>query len=181
MKKNSEKVIVPRMWLMNDARRQRLMWGFIATGVILILAVGIWYLFYYVTPYVEITASGESVTHGSNSDIGPVLFGLGVGLIVAASIRLLSYRKIRADPRLAKEVEIAGTDERNLSLMNKAKAKAFEIGIVLLSVFTVIYLITDVTTNSEVLQQNVPIVMICIMLVMLFGYSLLYRKYVREL
>ena len=180
MEKDSEKVILPRMWKMNAAGRQRLMWGFIITGVIIILAVAIWYLFYYVTPYVEITASGESVTHGSNSDIGPVLFGLGFGLVAAATIRLVGYRKVRADPQYAKEVEIAGADERNLSLMNKAMAKAFQIGIVLLAAFTVLYLIIGTTTAAEVFQQNVSFVMLCIMLAMLLGYSLLYRKYVKE-
>lgn len=55
----------------------------------------------------------------------------GLAIIVAGIVRIRNYFKITKNDETIKKQEIAETDERNISIMNKAKSVTFSIYILL--------------------------------------------------
>lgn len=74
----------------------------------------------------------------------PYLFiGIGAGIFghnLAEVSTILSYRK---DPTLAKSVEIEEKDERNIAIRNKAKAKAYDLMIIVFGVLLLSFALID--------------------------------------
>lgn len=55
-----------------------------------------------------------------------VCIGIGSGLFGHGMGNLISERAIQSDPDLQKKLDIQKNDERNISIANKAKSKAFD-------------------------------------------------------
>lgn len=52
--------------------------------------------------------------------------GIGCGIFGRGMGNVISYKTIKADPELAKQIEIDVNDERNMAISNKAKGKAYD-------------------------------------------------------
>ena len=54
------------------------------------------------------------------------MIGLGCGLFGHGSGELLSHRSMKRDPQLEKQYQIDAHDERNVTIANRSKAKAYD-------------------------------------------------------
>ena len=181
MEKDSEKAMRTAKREKSDAYRQTITWGFIIVGI-MILAVGIWYWFHYVPPYVEITDSGEVIIQGSDSDPSGIMIGTGAGLIIWGAIFFSRSRRLRKNPQHARDMEVMQIDERNLLIENKARAKAFEISAIsVMAILLFCVVLSPFYTGEHWLFFYMDGVILCILFVMMISYFLFYRKYTKEM
>jgi len=99
--------------------------------------------------------------------------GIGIGFIVVGVLLLFLYRKME-DPTYAKEMAVLGTDERNVMINYKARAKAFDIVLLTVCVLFAISMIFSVA-----IQLILPLNFILV--VGLLSNLLLQRKYKKEM
>jgi len=62
-----------------------------------------------------------------NANASGVMLGLGAGLIGAAGSQLASIRVYTKNPKLLHQKTIEVTDERNVKIKNRAKAKVYDV------------------------------------------------------
>ena len=161
MKGDDEDVMKPYFWWQktNETKLTILSLALIIMGIIVTFAV--------------VTLSSANYTW-PNENFENTAVGAGIGLIFMGVLMLYLHRWIKKNPHLAKEMAISSTDERNLLILNKAKAKTFEITLLAI---TIVYLITIIFTDSP--QQILPLALI--MIVAGSSYLLLQRKYKKEM
>jgi len=114
----------------------------VVIGAVMIL-LGIFVWMDSTPPFIEITESGDIVEHGSDGSFGTVLVGVGLGLFVSGSIMLFENRARRKNPQYAQERAIEESDERNIMIVNKAKARAFDVTVLLCVIFSIVYLVLE--------------------------------------
>jgi uncharacterized membrane protein len=56
-----------------------------------------------------------------------ICIGLGCGLFGHGIGNIISYRVIKNNPDIVKQIKIEKTDERNIAISDKAKAKAYDL------------------------------------------------------
>ncbi|MCL2217233.1 MAG: hypothetical protein FWB91_09485 [Defluviitaleaceae bacterium] len=80
---------------------------------------------------------------GSVSNMAFIAVGVGAGLLGVGLAGIINARILKKNPGLAKQKEIDVNDERNISLGNKAKAKAFSFTCYLYSALVLFFVAMD--------------------------------------
>ena len=102
------------------------------------------------------------------------LIGIGLGAIGGSLGGILSIRAMKRNPKLAIQMEIEKSDERNVAISNKAKAKTFDFTWLLFAAL-IIFL--------AVMQIELFIVLVAIgaFVVKIFVFIFLLNKYHKEM
>ena len=77
---------------------------------------------------------------------------LGLILVVMGIARWRNYRRITKSKESVKQQQIRETDERNLSIMNRAKSCAFNILVILLAVAIIVLNFMEYTAYMQLLS-----------------------------
>ena len=85
----------------------------------------------------------------------PFISSLGLALAVVGFVRIRNYRLITKDESRIKKQEIAETDERNASIVNKARGAAFIIYIIAACLFVIVTGIIGMTEISAFASYSV--------------------------
>ena len=75
---------------------------------------------------VYLIKSGQD-THGIMRALPYVCIGLGCGIFGHGMGDIISRKAIQTDPKLEKQIEIQKNDERNITISQRAKAKAYDL------------------------------------------------------
>lgn len=68
-----------------------------------------------------------------------IFIGVGAGLFGGNLGTVMMNNRMKNDPAVAKQVEIESRDERNIAIHTKAKAKAYDLMIIVFSVLILIF------------------------------------------
>ena len=103
-----------------------------------------------------------------------LLVGIGCGMFGHGFGKIIEIKTTANNPELLKEIEIEQNDERNIEIMNKAKAKAYD---AMTFIFAALLL--------AISPMNIPlqvILLIAISYLIIIGVSIYYRiKYNKEM
>jgi len=119
--------------------------------------------------------AGVLIIFLANSEgiIAGVCFGLGAGFLSGGIGGAINNLTIQKNPDLAKQIEIDSKDERNITLGNKAKAKAFNCTLLILAALNIFF---------AVMQVNVFVILALtasyLLIIIIFIYFL--QKYHKE-
>lgn len=103
-----------------------------------------------------------------------VMIGLGCGLFSHGSGELLSRRSMKNDPLLEKQYQIDVQDERNVTIANRSKAKAYDMMIYVFGALMLAFALMQV-------DLNVILLLVAAYLFVL-GYGVYFRfKYDKEM
>lgn len=80
-----------------------------------------------------------------------ICLGVGAGLLGQGAGQLIQRRALRGDTRLARQIEIEATDERNLQLAQRAKAKAFDLMVFVYGALLLIFALMRVDLTAILL------------------------------
>ncbi len=108
----------------------------------------------------------ELIINTENSFIS----ALGFAMIVMGLVRIRNHRLITRNEETLKRQEIAETDERNISIVHKARSMAFTIYIVLACLTVIELSLIGLTRISAWISYSVAL------LVQYIGYAILYIK-----
>ena len=75
-----------------------------------------------------------------------VCIGLGCGLFAHGIGGRIESRAVRSDPALARRMEIEKNDERNTTISNASKAKAFDLALYVFSALMLAFCLMNVET-----------------------------------
>lgn len=98
---------------------------------------------------------------------------LGIALIIMGIFRIIRYMKITKDDDSVRLQKIAETDERNISIIHKAKSTAFGLYILITAMAVIVLEILGNSELSSILGLNVCIIV--------FLYWICYRIYQKKL
>lgn len=121
--------------------------GYIAIGIIIII--------FYLTKI-------------SENEYLPVL---GTTLVIMGVLRLVQYKEITKNSETIHNQEIIETDERNISIMHKAKSMAFGLYIIIACIFVVTFEVMGKTEYSNVVAINV-----CLLITIYWICYFIYQK-----
>lgn len=103
-----------------------------------------------------------------------VCIGLGCGALGGGIGEIANRRVLKSDPELARHMEIEKNDERNLSIANRAKGRAFDVMIPLFGALMLSFALMGI--------GMVPILMLVAAYLFVCGCSVYYRiRYEREM
>ncbi len=80
-----------------------------------------------------------------------VCIGLGCGTFGHGLSDIVSYRVIKNNPQLQKQMEIDKNDERNITISNQAKAKAYDMMIYVFGILMVSFALMNVDVTAVLL------------------------------
>lgn len=103
-----------------------------------------------------------------------ILFGIGCGIWGYGMGNIISRRALKSSPEIQKQLEIEKTDERNIAIANRAKAKAYDMMIFLFGALMLTFALRGVDV----------IALLLFLFAYLFvqGYGVYYRcKYGKEM
>lgn len=86
-----------------------------------------------------------------------VCIGVGCGLFGHGAGDLLSLRALKGAPEIQKQLEIEQNDERNVTLANLAKGKAFDIMLYLNGALMVSFVLMQAETAVILLLRGLPL------------------------
>ncbi|MFZ7132341.1 MAG: hypothetical protein ACOWWR_08285 [Eubacteriales bacterium] len=99
--------------------------------------------------------------------VGCGIFGHGLGNIV-------SYKAVKNNPTIQKQIEINKNDERNVTIGNRAKAKAYDMMIFIFGALMLIFALMSI--------DLVVILLLCLAYLFVVGYGVYYRfKFEKEM
>ena len=145
------------------AKIVKIAWALVLIGIILVITGAVW----------------VTIIPDSNDNSGTVC-GVGIGLIIIGTLLLNGDRMRRKYPQRTRDLEILNADERNLQIMYKAKAKAFDIILVSTSFAMLLFLLGSIIyTDKLLLEVGVAL---CVILSMMSLILILFnRKYQKEM
>jgi len=145
------------------AKIVKIAWALVLIGIILVIAGAVW----------------VTIIPDSNDNSGTVC-GVGIGLIIIGTLLLNGDRMRRKYPQRTRDLEILNADERNLQIMYKAKAKAFDIILVSTSFAMLLFLLGSIIyTDKLLLEVGVAL---CVILSMMSLILILFnKKYQKEM
>ena len=103
-----------------------------------------------------------------------VLFGIGASTLIQNIGNIFNIRAVKKDPQLANQKKIDEKDERNIIIRNKAKAKAYDIMVI---VFPVLILALSLILVDQIILYLVTIVFF----IVIFSYMYFKDKYDKEM
>ena len=80
-----------------------------------------------------------------------VCLGVGAGLLGQGIGRMVQRKALQSDPELARQQEIEAGDERNIQLAQRAKAKAFDLMVVVFSALRRVFALMGVEMTALLL------------------------------
>lgn len=103
-----------------------------------------------------------------------VCIGLGCGTFGHGLGDIVNYRVIKNNPQLQKQMEIDKNDERNITISNQAKAKAYDI---------MIYVFGILMVSFALMNVDVPAVLLLVFsYLFVVGFFIFYlNKYHKEM
>lgn len=103
-----------------------------------------------------------------------VCIGLGCGAFGHGMGNIISYKTIHGNPALEKQMEIEKSDERNMAIANRAKAKAYDLMTFAFGALMVTFALMGV--------DLVAILLLVITYLLVHGYGIYFRcKYEKEM
>jgi drug/metabolite transporter (DMT)-like permease len=112
--------------------------------------------------------------HGVMLALPYICVGIGCGVFGQGMGSIISYKAIKNNPDIEKQLEIERNDERNIAIGNRAKAKAYDI---MISVFGALLL-----SFAFMGIDMVAILMLVFAYLFVAGYGIYYRiKYDKEM
>ncbi|MFA9464481.1 MAG: hypothetical protein ACERKN_09345 [Velocimicrobium sp.] len=110
----------------------------------------------------------------SQSTLPYVCIGVGAGFLGGGMSEIIQKRAIGKNPKLAKELEITRLDERNVTIANKAKAKAYDMMVFIFGALMLTYTLM----NADLKE----ILLLVASYLFIIGYGLYFRiKYDKEM
>lgn len=97
--------------------------------------------------------------------------GIGSGLAGAAIGQTLKRRKLATNEEFQEQMQVLQTDERNVVIMNRAKAKAFNISIYLYAALMLAFLLLQIHYIAVLLLTGVYLATIVCYIVFFQRYS----------
>jgi len=163
MEKNNENMTQTGTKEKSFAKIVKIAWALVLIGIILVIAGAVW----------------VTIIPDSNDNSG-VVCGAGISLIFVGALFLNGDRIRKKNPQRTRELEILNADERNLQIMYKAKAKAFDIIAISTSLAVLLFLYSWLI-YAEKLLLWVAVVLSVFSTLMMLGFLLLQRKYQKEM
>ncbi len=103
-----------------------------------------------------------------------VLVGIGSGVFGHGASGLIAGKAIAKDAKLQKQLEIESKDERNITIANKAKAKAYDFMTMVFGVLMLSFALMNVNMTE--------ILLLVAAYLLVHGYGMYYRfKYEKEM
>lgn len=103
-----------------------------------------------------------------------IFIGIGCGLFGHGMGQIISYRAVKNNPDILKQMEIEKKDERNIAISNSAKAKAYDMMVNVFGALMICFALMGVSFT-------VVILLVCSYLFVIF-YGAYYRyKYNKEM
>lgn len=103
-----------------------------------------------------------------------VCIGVGCGLFGQGMGNIISTKSIKNYPEIQKQIEIEKNDERNVTISNRAKAKAFDIMIFVFGALMLSFALMGV--------KLIVILMLVFAYLLVIGFGIYYRcKYDKEM
>ena len=136
-------------------------WVIAVTGVLL-LAAGL--------IMVKLGASEEGIW----LTLPYVLIGVGCGAFGQGTGELISTRSMKNHPEIVRMKEIEGSDERNIAIGNRAKAKAFDV---------MIYVFGALLLSFALMRVDLAaVLLLCFSYLVVIGSGIYYRiRYEKEM
>jgi len=126
----------------------------------------------FVTGIVLVILFSES--QGVMKTLPFICLGIGAGFCGGGLGGVISYRKMKKNPGLAKQKEIDTKDERNIAITNKAKAMAYNLTLLIFAVLIMFLAVIQVETY-------ITLVFTGAYLVVIFLYIYFFNKYYKEM
>ena len=79
----------------------------------------------------------------------------GITLALLGVLRIIQYKRITKNEETIRSRQIAETDERNISIMHKAKSMAFGLYILIVGIVVIVFDVIGKTENASILALNV--------------------------
>ncbi len=106
-------------------------------------------------------------------NVDPFVSSFGFALVLMGIIRVRNYKIITKDEKSIRKREIAETDERNISLSNKARSWAFILYIMVASIIVIVLQFTSMRETATMIGYSV-----CALVALYWGsYFVLRKKY----
>jgi hypothetical protein len=103
-----------------------------------------------------------------------VFVGIGCGIFGQGMGNLISGKVLKGHPDIEKQIEIERKDERNISISNRSKAKAYDLMIFVFGALMLSFALMDVGL--------VPLLLLVGAYLFVIGYGVFYRvKYDKEM
>jgi len=103
-----------------------------------------------------------------------IFIGIGCGVFGHGMGEIISYRVVKNNPDILKQIEIEKKDERNIAISNHAKAKAYDMMIYVFGALMVCFALMEISFVAVIL-------LVCAYLFVIF-YGVYYRyKYNKEI
>lgn len=96
-----------------------------------------------------------------------VCIGVGCGVFGYGMSGILSAKIVRRTPDLQKQIEINNNDERNITIANRAKAKAYDLMIFVLGALLLVFVLLGVDV--------IPVLLFVLTYLLLQGYAVYFR------
>lgn len=113
-------------------------------------------------------------TQGVMRTLPYICIGIGAGIFggnLGTSIKIYLLKK---DPKAAKEIEIETTDERNMAISNKAKAKAYDLMKIIFAALILLFTLMQV-------DMYVVLVLVAAYLFIIFSMIYYLNKFNKEM
>ncbi|SHO51584.1 DUF6442 family protein [Anaerocolumna xylanovorans] len=103
-----------------------------------------------------------------------IFIGIGCGGFGHGMGNIINFRALKNNPDAAKQIEIEKTDERNIAIGNRAKAKAYDM---------MIFVFGALMLSFALMQIDITAVLLLVIAYLfVIGYSIYYRsKYEKEM
>ena len=126
----------------------------------------------FVTGIVLVILCSES--QGIMKTLPFICLGIGAGFCGGGLGGVVSYRKMKKNPSLAKQKEIDTKDERNITITNKAKAMAYNITLLIFAVLIMFLAMVQV-------EMYITLVFTGAYVIVIFLYIYFFNKYYKEM
>ena len=111
--------------------------------------------------------AGTGLTKNDNE----FMSSFGIALVVLGIVRIRNYFMITKNEETIRKQEIAETDERNLSILNRAKSSAFSIYVLTLGTAVIVLSLFDMHDIAQWISYAV-----CLLVVIYWICYWVYRK-----
>lgn len=113
-------------------------------------------------------------TQGIMRTLRYILIGVGSGIFGGSSGHAISSHRLQKDPNLAKQKEVSIKDERNIAISNKAKAKAYDLMMMVYSALILVFALMQV-------DMYVVLTLVAAYLLVIFSMVFYFNKYNKEM
>ena len=103
-----------------------------------------------------------------------ICIGIGCGIFGHGLGNIISYKAVKNNSTIQKQMEINKNDERNVTICNRAKAKAYDMMVFVFGALMLVFALMSI--------ELVGILLLCFAYLFVIGYSIYCRfKYEKEM